>query len=84
MKIYVGNLAGQTVEADLMRAFEPFGQVGHVNIARLSRDGSSREFGYVDVAADDEGRAAITGLNGSELHGHVLQVVQVHKKSKGR
>ncbi len=84
MKIYVGNLAGQTVEADLMRAFEPYGQVERVNIARLSRDGSSREFAYVDVVAEDEGRAAITGLDGTELHGHVLHVAQVHKRPKGR
>lgn len=84
MKIYVGNLARETVEEDLQRAFQVFGQVEHVNIARITRDGSSREFGFVDIVEEDEGRAAIAGMHGAELHGHKLQVVQAHKKVNRR
>ncbi len=80
MKIFVGNLAGETGEQDLRTAFQVFGKVGHVNIAKTNLDGQSRGFGFVDVAADSEARDAIAGLNGSTMHGRVLRVTEAHRK----
>ena len=80
MKIYVGNLADETVEADVMEAFQEFGDVQRVNIARTSLDGLSRGFGFVDVDADADGRAMIRGLNGSLLLGKALKVTQAFVK----
>ncbi len=80
MKIFVGNLASETVEQDLLLAFQKFGDIGHVNIAKTTSDGSSRGFGYVDVALDVEGQAAIVGLNGVSLHGQKLRVNKAHRK----
>jgi RNA recognition motif-containing protein len=74
MKIFVGNLAVETGEQDLMTAFQVFGKVDHVNIAKTARDGLSRGFGFVDVAVDTEGLDAIAGLNGTSIHGRALRV----------
>jgi RNA recognition motif-containing protein len=84
MKIFVGNLAAETVEQDLMSAFQVFGNVEHVNIAKTNADGHSRGFGFVDVMADGEARAAIVGLNGTNLHGQVLRVSEAHRKCTTR
>ncbi len=84
MKIFVGNLATETVEQDLLNAFQAFGDIGHVNIAKTALDGQSRGFGFVDVALDREAQAAITGLNGSSLHGQTLRVSEARRKSDDR
>jgi RNA recognition motif-containing protein len=81
MKIYVNNLTIDTVEDDIRKAFGAFGEVDRVNIARSSVDGLSRGFGFVDVVTDADGRAMISGMNGSELLGHTLKVNQARKKT---
>ena len=82
MKIHVDNLTDDTVEEDIRTAFGAFCDVEKVNIARSSTDGSSRGFGFIDVALEADGRAMISGMNGSTLHGHTLRVSQA--RTKGR
>lgn len=84
MKIFVGNLATKTVEQDLLHAFQVFGDIGHVNIAKTTSNGQSRGFGYVDVPLENEGQAAIIGLNGASLHGQRLRVSEAHRKKDAR
>ena len=80
MKIFVGNLALRTDEQDLRDAFQPYGEVTHVNVARQSADGVSRRFAFVDVALEGQGKTAIAGLNARELHGQVLTVKEARRK----
>ena len=81
MKIFVGNLTTETVEADILKAFGAFGDVEKVNIARHTVDGRSRGFGFVDVATDAEGRAMIAGMHGSSLHGQTMTVNQARRRA---
>jgi len=74
MNLYVGNLNWQTTEADLQTAFEAFGQVTSVTIIKDKYTGQSRGFGFVEMADDSEGQAAIDGLNGKELDGRTLRI----------
>lgn len=74
MNLYVGNLNWQTTEADLQAAFEAFGQVTSVTIIKDKYTGQSRGFGFVEMAEDSEGQAAIDGLNGKELDGRTLRI----------
>jgi RNA recognition motif-containing protein len=74
MNLYVGNLNWQTTEADLQAAFEAFGQVTSVTIIKDKYTGQSRGFGFVEMADDSEGQAAIDGLNGKELDGRTLRI----------
>ena len=74
MNIYVGNLSYETAEEDLRQAFENFGQVSSVNVITDKYSGRSRGFGFVEMSSDEEGAAAIAGLNGQELHGRKLNV----------
>lgn len=74
MNLYVGNLNWQTTEADLQTAFEAYGQVSAVTIIKDKYTGQSRGFGFVEMADDTEGQAAIDGLNGKEIDGRTLRI----------
>ena len=74
MNIYVGNLAFSSSEDDLRQAFEGFGAVSSVNIIRDKFSGESRGFGFVEMDSDDEARAAMEGLNGTDMGGRTLNI----------
>jgi RNA recognition motif-containing protein len=74
VNIYVGNLSRDVVDEDLHQAFSPFGQIESVNIIRDKFSGEPRGFGFVEMPAQAEAQAAITGLNGHELKGRAMSV----------
>lgn len=82
MNIYVGNLSYETSEDDLRQAFESFGQVANVTILKDKFSGKSRGFGFVEMPNDEEGTAAIGGLNGKELAGRTLKVNEARPQTE--
>ena len=82
MKIYVGNLAKQVNDSDLNALALPFGKPESAHIAR-ELAGTSKGFGFVEFAADDEARAAITGLDGKHVHGWALKVHEANAPTRG-
>ena len=76
MKLYVGNLPKQINDVQLRELALPFGKPESANIARYLVGGASKEFGYIEYADADEGRAAIAGLNGKDVHGQRLTVFE--------
>lgn len=74
MNIYVGNLSADTSEDDLRQAFGAFGEVSTVRIVRDGATGESRGFGFVEMQAETEAKAAIEQMNGKELKGNPLTV----------
>ena len=74
INIYVGNLPYSVTDADLEGAFGAYGTVERAKVI-LDRDsGRSRGFGFVEMPNDDEARAAMEALNGSDLAGRKLIV----------
>jgi RNA recognition motif-containing protein len=80
MSICVGNLSHSTVEDDLRRAFEGYGEVLSVKIVRDGYTGDSRGFGFIEMADKEQAHKAITGLHGTELHGRALNVKEAHPR----
>jgi RNA recognition motif-containing protein len=74
MNIYVGNLSYDTGENDLRTAFEEFGTVDDVKIIIDRYSNRSKGFGFVEMSSEEEGKKAISELNGKELHGRELKV----------
>ena len=72
--IYVGNLSFDASDAQLQEAFAAFGTVNKASVVTDRMTGRSRGFGFVEMAKDDEAKAAIEGLNGSELGGRNITV----------
>ena len=80
MEIFVGNISFASTEEDLWQLFEGFGTVERVNLI-LDRDtGRSRGFAFVGMPHEDEARAAIEALAGSELQGRALVVNQARPR----
>jgi len=73
-KLYVGNLAFQTMEGDLQKLFE---EIGAVNSCELILDrftSKSRGFAFVEMASDEDAQKAVSELNGKEFDGRSLVV----------
>ncbi|HEY7703435.1 MAG TPA: RNA-binding protein [Acidimicrobiia bacterium] len=73
MKIYVGNLPFDCDSAQLSELFAPHGEVTSAQIITDRDTGRSRGFGFVEMG-DEEGRAAISALEGREMGGRSLTV----------
>lgn len=84
MKLYAGNLSYQVTTEDLQAAFEPFGQVVSVNIITDRGTGQSKGFGFVEMASDADGKAAIEALNGADLKGRAIKVNEAKPQTENR
>jgi len=74
MKLYVGNLSKQVTDAQLNDLAVPYGTLLSANVATERSTGQSKGFGFVEFTKDDDARAAITGLDGRDVHGQALKV----------
>jgi len=80
LRIYVGNISKEIDEPQLAEMFAPFGKADSVELAVREKDGSSRGFGFVEMADSKEAEAAMAGLNGKEIGGKVLKVNEARPK----
>lgn len=74
MNIFVAKLNFDTQESDLQDAFEAYGSVDSVKIITDKFTGKSKGFGFVEMPDDEEGRAAIAGLNDQEFDDRTIVV----------
>lgn len=84
MNIYVGNLAVEVTEQELMELFKGFGQVKSVQVMRELFSGASKGFGFVEMPGKAHSQAAIMGLNGKDLRGQPLRVNEARPPAPGR
>jgi hypothetical protein len=82
MNIFVGNLSCDISEEELRTAFSAFGQVSKVTILKDKFSGEPRGFGFIEMPARAEARAAINGMNQKELKGHALNVNEARPPSE--
>ncbi len=73
-KLYVGNLGYDVDDADLQQLFAQHGAVTSASVVMDRDTGRSKGFGFVEMASDDEARAARDALNGKEYGGRSLKV----------
>ncbi len=74
MMIYAGNLDYAVTSDELRALFEPFGTVTLAEVQVKSRTGQSRGFGMIEMQNDEEARAAIAALNGTNVRDRPLTV----------
>jgi len=84
MPIFVGNLAFTITEQDLRQLFEPYGVVDRITIITDHETGRQRGFGFVEMPDRTAARAAIAGLQGTELAGRVLNVDEAKPRPPSR
>jgi cold-inducible RNA-binding protein len=73
MKLYVGNLAYSVNDTTLRSLFEPYGNVESARVISDRDTGSSKGFGFVEMA-DADAQKAMGALNGREVDGRALRV----------
>ena len=74
MNLYVGNMSYDMGEQDLEQLFAEFGNVVSVKIITDRETGRAKGFGFVEMSSADEGKAAISNLDGKEIMGRNLRV----------
>ena len=83
LRLYVGNLNFDTMEDDLIAAFEQDGR--QVTSARIMTDrdtGRSRGFAFVEMANEADAQAAIEAMNGANLDGRDLKVNEAQERQQ--
>ena len=74
LNIFVGNLSYSTSETTLEDLFGEYGDVVRVKIVTDRDTGRPRGFGFVEMATEAEGKAAIKALNEVTVDGRPIQV----------
>jgi RNA recognition motif-containing protein len=74
MKLYVGNLTYGVTDAALEQMFAAHGAVKSAQVIMDRDTGRSKGFGFVEMASDQEAKAAIAALNGQQVEGRSLTV----------
>jgi RNA recognition motif-containing protein len=72
--IQVANLPDSIDSLDLQALFQVHGAVRSALIARDIETGRSTGVGFIEMASEEEGAAAIAALNHLEHYGHELSV----------
>jgi RNA recognition motif-containing protein len=74
MKLHVGNLPKDLSNEQLNEIARAFGALESAEIVKDRSSGESRGYGFLVFGNDDEARAAITGLDGKDVHGQAIRV----------
>ena len=83
MNIYAGNLSWNLKDQDLQNLFAQYGEVTSAKIVNEKFSGRSKGFGFVEMANDEQGNAAIAALNGTEVDGRAIVVNESRPKPEG-
>lgn len=83
-KVYVGNMSYDTTEERLRALFSTYGEVTSVNVVTDRYTGRPRGFAFVEMATDDQAKAAIDALNSQVVDGRSLNVAEARpRKPRG-
>lgn len=82
-KVFVGGFPFEMDDVGLKALFEPFGEIGWVNIIRDKETGKSLGYGFVMFPEKDAADKAVAALNGSAIGTRKLSVkTAVNNKKK--
>ena len=77
-KMYVGNLSYSVDSGTLTAWFSAHGTVESANIISDRETNQSRGYGFVEMSSEEEAKAAIEALNGTEKDGRALKVSEAN------
>lgn len=74
VRIYVGNLAKSTTEAEIKPLFEQAGEVTTVDLVKDRDNGQSKGFAFVTMTTQADADKAISMFNAYSLAGNEIKV----------
>ncbi|MBT6998756.1 MAG: RNA-binding protein, partial [Prolixibacteraceae bacterium] len=84
MNLFVAKLSSSTTDDDLQELFSKHGEVTSAKVIIDRETGNSKGFGFVEMADEGEGQAAIEALNDSELDGNQIVVKKANPRNENR
>ena len=78
--IYVGNCSFDVTEEQLRELFAAYGEVGSVKVITDRDTGRPRGFAFVEMHDASAAKAAIKGVDGTDLGGQALRVNEARPK----
>jgi RNA recognition motif-containing protein len=82
MNIYVSNLSFNVQDEDLKDFFAPYGEVTSAKIINDRETGTSRGFGFVEMADDVAAKKAISELDGAMVEGRNIKVTEAKPREE--
>ena len=82
MNLYVSNLPYTMTDEELQREFASYGNVSSARLVKDRETGRSRGFGFVEMPVESEALTAINALNGKDIGGRPLRVVEARPKEE--
>src|SRR4030088_3257522 len=84
MKLYVGGLAYSVTEQELEALFAEYGTVTSSAVIKDRDSGQSKGFGFIEMADDNEAKAAMAALNGKDVSGRSIMVNEARPQEDRR
>lgn len=84
MRLFAGGLSQEISEENLKQAFEVFGEVESVKIIMDHYTGKSKGYGFIDMPDNEKAKAAIEGLNDTEINGAKVNVSEARPRAERR
>ncbi len=81
-RIYCGNLSFQSSQDDLRALFTAHGEVTDVHVVMDRETGRSRGFAFVEMATEEQAKAAIKALDGQSVGGRNLKVNEAQAREE--
>jgi len=82
MNLFVAKLSPSTTGEDLQEIFSAFGEVTSAKVIIDKETGNSKGYGFVEMANDEEGKAAIAALNETEVGGKEIVVKEANAREE--
>lgn len=79
-KLFVGSLSYNTTDDSLAQAFAAVGMVTSAKVIVDRDTNRSKGFGFVEMSSDEEAKAAIDQLNGTDLDGRSIIVTEARPR----
>ena len=79
ISIYIGNLPYDTAEDQVVKLFEPFGEVNRASLVKDRETGRPRGFGFVEMSSGAD--EAIQALHQKDMGGRSLNVNEARPRT---
>jgi RNA recognition motif-containing protein len=81
MKLLVRNLDRSTSEKEMLELFQAFGEVQSCDLVMDKISGESKGFGFVEMPAAGEAKAAMKSLNNKKIGANKIRVKKAEEKA---
>ncbi|KAG9257047.1 uncharacterized protein F5Z01DRAFT_448532 [Emericellopsis atlantica] len=82
MRLFVGNLAGETTDDSLLKAFSRWESVQKARVIRDKRTTKSKGYGFVSFSNADDFFAAAKEMNGKYIQSHPVTIKKANTEIK--